>query len=329
MRRLIVLAVVVAMSWLGFAASTGPVEAKVLGPNGLIAFTHNDPTLPEGKEMITTVNPDGTHPVPLHLGEDFRWSPDGSRLAIGGGDAEDAALIVNPDTGAVRHIRLPDPTLKLFCMAWSPDAKGLACGSFTDDASRNGIYTIRTSDGRGLTRITSNPTGLDFIGDWSPDGTQLVFQRTDSTRPGNANVAIFVVNLDGSGLRRISPWGSGGPNGELTDVRAGWSPDGSTILFGEGCSLFTVHPDGTGLTEIPLAGVNSSWCPFVPGWSPDGTKFVFAMGNNPVTDVARGTRLQNIYTANADGTDVQQVTHDTSWAFHDGSPDWGPHPLAT
>jgi Tol biopolymer transport system component len=324
MKRSIVLATVLAASCLGLTASAGSLEAKVSGPNGLIAFTHNDPSLPD--EMITTVNPDGTHLVPVHLGEDFRWSPDGSRLAVGGGHEGDAALIVNPDTGAVRHIRLPDPTLKLFCMAWSPDAKRLACGSFTDDASRNGIYTIRTSDGRGLTRITSNPTGLDFIGDWSPGGTQLVFQRTDSTRPASANVAIFVVNLDGSGLRRISPWGSGGPSGELTDVRAGWSPDGSTILFAERCSIFTVHPDGTGLTKIQLVGIDiSSSCPFVPSWSPDGTKMVFAMFTAP----RGGTAQQNIYSANADGTDVQQVTHDRSWAFHDGSPDWGPHPLAT
>jgi TolB protein len=239
----------------------------------------------------------------------------------------DAALIVNPDTGAMRRIKLPDPTLQLFCLSWSPDAKRLACGSFSDDASRNGIYTIRTSDGRGLTRITSNPVGLDFIGDWSPDGERLVFMRMDTTRPKGANQAIFVVNVDGSGLRRISPWGSGGSSGLLTYVLAGWSPDGSTILFSENGSLFTVHADGTGLTKIVLGGFNTSFacssaCALDPGWSPDGTKMVFAMFTE-----AQGA--VNIYTANADGSDVYQVTHETSQDFHDGSPDWGPHPLAT
>jgi TolB protein len=322
MKRWIVLVVVVATSSLGLSASPGPAQAKVAGPNGEIAFRHLDPSLPD--DMITTVNPDGTHPVPLHLGEDFRWSPDGSRLAIAGGGEGDAALIVNPDTGAVHQIKAPDPTLPLFCFVWSPDAKRLACGTFSDDASRNGIYTIRTSDGRGLTRITSNPVGLDFIGDWSPDGKRLVFTHWDATRPKNANQAIFVVNVDGSGLRRLSPWGSGGCCGLLTYVMAGWSPDGSTILFTENCWLFTVHPDGTSLTKIVLAGINpsDSMCALDPGWSPDGTEMVFAMFLGSQGAV-------NIYTANADGSDVYQVTHETSQDFHDGSPDWGPHPLAT
>jgi len=325
MKRLIVFATVLAVSWLGLAASSSSVDAKAPGPNGEIAFRHVDPSLPDN--MIRTVNPDGTHQVSVHLGEEFQWSPDGSTLAIGGGDGT-AALIVNPDTGAVRKIKLPDPTLQLFCSAWSPDAERLACGSFSDDASRNGIYTIRISDGRGLTRITSNPRGLDFIGgDWSPDGTRLVFTRWDSTRPRNTNQAIFVVNLDGTGLRRISPWGAGGESGLLTYVLAGWSPDGNKILFSENGSLFTVHPDGTGLTKIVLEGISlsfacSSACALDPGWSPDGTKIVFAMFT-----AAQGA--VNIYTANADGSGVYQLTHETSQDFHDGSPDWGSHPLAT
>ena len=44
-----------------------------------------------------------------------------------------------------------------------------------DDPSRNGIYTIRVSDGGGLTRITADPGGDDIPGDFSPEGDQLVF----------------------------------------------------------------------------------------------------------------------------------------------------------
>jgi Tol biopolymer transport system component len=72
-------------------------------------------------------------------------------------------------------------------------------------------------------------------------------------------------------------------------------------------------------------GTASSACPFVPAWAPDETKMVFAMVTNPPV----GTAKQNIYTANADGTHVHQLTHEASLDFHDGSPDWGPHPLAT
>jgi len=71
-----------------------------------------------------------------------------------------------------------------------------------------------------------------------------------------------------------------------------------------------------------LAGINpSAACAITPGWSPDGTKIVFAMFIGSQGSV-------NIYAANAEGTDVYQVTHESSLDFHDASPDWGPHPLA-
>ena len=46
-----------------------------------------------------------------------------------------------------------------------------------DDPSRNGIYTVRASDGGDMTQITSNPVGGDIPGEYSPDGTRLVFKR--------------------------------------------------------------------------------------------------------------------------------------------------------
>ena len=111
------------------------------------------------------------------------------------------------------------------------------------------------SDGRGLSRVTSNPGGDDIPGDYSPDGNRLVFSRTDPSRPATANVALFVVNVDGSGLRRITPWGL-----PFFEDGGRWSPEGDTILFDDQKSLYVVHPDGSGLAkrawsttvEVPL-----------------------------------------------------------------------------
>ena len=76
----------------------------------------------------------------------------------------------------------PDPDIETFCGgAWSPDGERLACEAYgVDDRGRNGIYSIRVSDGGGLTRITSNPGGEDIPGDYSPDGTRLVFFRVEA-----------------------------------------------------------------------------------------------------------------------------------------------------
>ena len=78
-------------------------------------------------------------------------------------------------------------------------------------------------DGTNLRRLT-RPNGLDADPQWSPDGHRIVFRRIDPFRP-RKGYALFVINTDGSGERRLTPWA----------LRAGdhpdWSPDGKRILF--------------------------------------------------------------------------------------------------
>lgn len=305
-------------------AFAAPAGAKVPGPNGQIVFSRFDPAL--GDTVTYIANPDGSHlhqllPVPAPgASENPRWSPDGSEVALLAGPccpATNAAIIVNPDTGTDRVLTAPDPVVETLCWVWSADAARLACeGHGNTDPSLNGIYTIRTSDGRGLTRITSIPGGDDVPIDYSPSGKQLVFGRTDPNGPPGNNRALFVVNVDGSELHRITPWG-------FSDDDGNWSPDGTTIVFEHFGSLYTVHPDGSGLSKLSLKTGRSTTAfnAFDTGWSPDGTKIVFSL----VTKGSAGTTQEGIATANADGSNVQVVTTSPT---RDEKADWGPHPLA-
>ncbi len=318
MRRTIALLTVAATLLLGLVAVTGPVQAKVPGPNGRIAFSR---VIEDDNTVTYTANPDGSHLQQLFPGFSIgpRWSPDGSQVSVFAactdGEENCAATIVDPDTGAFRQFKFPDPTLETFCGGgWSPDGTRILCeGSGVTDPSRNGIYTIRVSDGGGLQRITSNPGSADIPGDFSPDGTRVVFNRTDPSRPAKANAALFVVNVDGTGVRRITPWGL-----PFFEDGGRWSPDGETILFGGSGSLYVVHPDGTGLAKIPLATGDFRRAGD-PDWSPDGTRIVFGL----FTRTKPGTEGEGIYTANANGSDVQRVTNSPT---RDALPDWGPHP---
>ncbi len=168
-----------------------------------------------------------------------------------------------------------------------------------------------------MRRVTSNPDGDDLPIDYSPSGKRIVFDRTDPTGPPGRNQALFVVNANGSGLHRITPWG-------WSDDDGSWSPNGSKIIFEHFGSLYTVHPDGSGRSKISLQTGSSTtaFTAFDAGWSPDGTKIVFSLNvKGPAGSVQEG-----IATANADGSDVQMIT---SSPTRDHKADWGPHPLAT
>jgi len=316
-----------ALMTVGAAAAT----AQPRGPNGQVVFGRFDPLLED--TTVYTVNPDGSHArqVLALPAACPRWSPDGTRIITCGFPPHGAAALIDPDDGSYRVLPMPDAELFTACPLMTPDGARLTCEGFGEDEfenptdpSRNGIYTIRSSDGSGLTRMTANPGGGDLPGDYSPNGKRLVFGRVDhATDPDG----LYTVKIDGSGLRRITPVGTIlGP-----DSGGNWSPQGNEIVFarrmapGLRTELWVVHADGTGLREIPVQGdrpcgsgpiadPSARGC-FDPHWSPDGTKIVF-------TNIT-GTTGKQIYTINADGTDPAQITQGGG-----ESPDWGTHPLA-
>jgi Tol biopolymer transport system component len=305
-----------------FALTAVPAGAKVSGTNGRIAFARDDPAL--GDTVTYTANPDGSHMQPLLPGFTSgspHWSPDGSEVAVNSSlglpccDFPYSAVIINPDTGSFHTLAMQDPNVATFCSIWSPDATRLACIGDSPDESVRGVYTIRSSDGGGLTRITNAGGASDVPIDYSPDGTKIVFGRVDpEDHHCTTRSALYVVNTDGSGLHRITPWG-------FCDDDGSWSPDGTMIAFASGKRLgkiYVVHPDGTGLMQIPIPVSGMSGLGDV-SWSPDGTKMAFLLG----TGRGPGTGQEGIYTANANGTDLQQVTSSPTF---DHQPDWGTHP---
>jgi Tol biopolymer transport system component len=323
MRRLIALAAVTGMTLLGVVAITGQVQAKLPGRNGTILFGRYSPALDES--VLYTVNPDGSHlhrviPGPARITECPHWSPDGSLIVSCPDSFDDVAFLIEPDTGAIHNIPARYPSLKVACVLPSPDSKRLACGNVDVAAnpSRDGVYTVRFSDGGGLKRVTSNPGGMESPGDYSPNGKQIVFLRYDPTRPSMANQALFVVNVDGTGLHRITPW-SAGLDVSLGPIGGSWSPDGTKILYGDRTSLFLVNPDGSDRMKLPLDTIGWRF-PFGPSWSPDGTRIIFGL----ISETSPGTGQEGIFTAKADGTDLRQVTDSPTF---DEDADWGP--LAT
>jgi hypothetical protein len=168
MRRSRIIALVVTIASAMLAGVEGPIQAKVPGTNGRILFARREIDLDNRfRQFIYTANPDGSDQQRLtpqqtrFATELARWSPDGSEIALTTDFCEEGivcvAYLVDPNTRSVRTLPNPDPSLPMLCgVAWSVDDL-LACVSVHFDSvqSSDGIYTIRSSDGGGLTRITN------------------------------------------------------------------------------------------------------------------------------------------------------------------------------
>jgi Tol biopolymer transport system component len=304
--------------------------------NGRIAFVRYDTAYRE--PVAFTMDPDGSDATQMSVSEAWghsewpHWSPDGTRVTVFccDNDYPGAAHIVNPDTGELRTLPLVGPRgLEEDCgSAWSPDGRLIACGNYgpRTNPPETGLWTLR-SDGGGLTQVTSNPGGADEPGDFSPDGKRLVFIRAiGSQNARNLKAAgLFVVGVDGSGIRRITPKGM-----NLDWFQGSWSSTGNQILFVASKdahhrrAIWEVNADGSGLHQLPITGCggpiadpSSIDCSY-PGWSPDGTRIVFTLRTG-------SGKRSDIGTVNADGSGLVQITHtgDADEA------DWGTHPVAS
>jgi TolB protein len=258
------------------------------------------------------------------------WSPDGSTLLFERdytGDAEVAEIFrMNADgSGLTQLTHCTGDCLGNAFPTYSPDGSKIAfirwIGPVRADgnATAGGVW-IMNADGSNPVQVTQLqlPTVTENQApNWSPDGRKLVFTQINTVAEPAGHQAIVVANLDGSGLRRITPW-------QLDATDADWSPDGRAILFTSHHDIvdpgqeqiYRVRPDGSGLTRIIPRGLA---LPANIGgkFSPDGRKIVFRhmTGSGDET-------VSQAYTMNADGSDVTQIS------FLDvavDAPNWGTH----
>ncbi len=182
----------------------------------------------------------------------------GGRLAleIEGWQSSLQRLDINPETGARRGrpTTILDSAAIFQQVAVSPDGKWIAGGLLL----QHDLFVIR-SDGTGLRRLTQGAAN-DQTPAWWPDGSGLVF-----TSDRGGGWALWSINLDGSGLRRLTPEG--------TDC-AGWpvwSPDGRLLVSGQSKTCLweqTASGELSLLSKLPAPSAHDVF--FASWWSPDG-----------------------------------------------------------
>ncbi|TMK96367.1 MAG: hypothetical protein E6G40_12260, partial [Actinobacteria bacterium] len=128
------------------------------------------------------------------------WSADGAKIVFRStrDDQRGEIYVMNGDGSGV--IRLTsDPAILKRRPVWSPDGARIA---FVGGSQ---VY-VMAADGSGLEKVT-DIQGNSFIHDvtWSPDGKELAF----STDAGGDEPALFVIDVDGGNLRRLTGEGVG------------------------------------------------------------------------------------------------------------------------
>ncbi|HEV2006981.1 MAG TPA: hypothetical protein VGQ85_10235 [Candidatus Limnocylindrales bacterium] len=285
-------------------ATPSPSPSLFAGP-GRILFTEF-----QGSGLaftVYTINPDGSDRKTVITGRNAvpRWSPDGRHIAVSTSQVDPTHFetVMNADGTDVHDLIRPDPTLSLSCTAWSPDNALLACEGWDDTKpGREGVYTVRASDGGDLKRITTSTGGIhDIPGDFTPDGTAIVFVRA-SYPPGSVG-QLWMARVDGTNTRKLVD--------TLIGYRVSLTRDGTRIAGSLNGQLVIL--DLQNISAPPRQIAIPKGLAVTPRWSPDGTRLVFVL--------VRSDGTRQVHVVNADGTNEKQLTSD---ARRDEYPDWGP-----
>ena len=213
---------------------------------------------------------------------------------------------------------------------WSPDGRAIAYTSWR--TGFQDIFISRIYEGTMGNPAKGTASAQNSLPMFSPDGTRLAFT---SNRDGNSE--IYIMNVDGSGLRRIT-------NHPNIDTTPTWSPSGTQLAFtsdrGGTQAIYIVGVDGLGVRRVTFENSDrATWSPAprneiaytartgpghdikvldiatgevrqltfgegsneAPTWAPNGRHLAFWS--------TRSGRAQ-IFTVDYDGRNIRQITRD-------------------
>jgi TolB protein len=141
---------------------------------------------------------------------------------------------------------------------------------------------------------------------WSPDGKRIAFVLM---RDGIEQVHL--MNADGTGVEPLTPSG-------VKTIHPNWNPDGRSLAYctdddlkppkKNPAQIYSIDIATRKITQLIEGGVNT-----YPAWSPDGKRIAFRR--------MVGETNSEVFLANADGNDAQNLTNDPAF---DGWPAWSP-----
>jgi Tol biopolymer transport system component len=168
---------------------------------------------------IFTMNADGTGLTQLTqkstptTSEDHqpRWSPNGKEIAFvrlndtAAPQNESAIEVMNADGSDLR--RLTPWRIEATDPRWSPDGKRILFRTYGEPVhlKDSNLFTMR-ADGSHRVELTHYEGGYlqAYLGDWSPDGTQIIFERFRYSGCCSKAGGYYILDLRSKQIRRFT-----------------------------------------------------------------------------------------------------------------------------
>lgn len=195
-------------------------------------------------------------------------------------------------------------------------------GKIVFAAGRTSQIFSMNADGSNVRRLTNFKNDEAFQPAWSPNGNQIVFEKTGATSLGPE---LYVMDANGNNLRPLKRRKEG-PIEVLIGGNPDWSPDGSRIAYtlctnceigGQDHEVVTVEVAGKTLVQDQIQPITdhlaSDW---EPKWSPDGSQIAFVSSRDFPDEFG-----SDIYLYNNKEADITKLTQ----TGNSGRPIWHPN----
>lgn len=201
---------------------------------------------------------------------------------------------------------------------FSPDGTHLIGNAKRDGDASFQVYTLKI-DGTEIHRI--NDHGDDACSFFFPDGKRIIWTSTkDHPELAKSNYSdpsdypqgaeLYTSKLDGSDVKRLT-------SNSVYDAEVSVAPNGQWILFGSQRSgkmeLWKMNADGSNPVQLTHL---DDWEPGGSFLFPDGKTIIFRAWRTADSKAKKHPLPMTLFTINADGTGLRQLTHDdgTNWS---------------